>query len=189
MRTTVNAIRFVVAIVVATISVTLLASGSLAAAQDGRHQTSLADVRAATARYHSLSVAKANDYTLFLDAKKVACIDNPGVGAMGVHYVNLPLVGAGKIEVLKPQALVYEPGDDGRLRLVALEYIAFQKEWDAMHSTRPTLFGQQFMLTPDGNRFGIPAYYSLHVWIWKHNPSGMFSMWNPNVHCDADTDS
>ena len=33
------------------------------------------------------------------------------------------------------------------------------------------------------NRFGLPAFYSLHAWIWKHNPSGTFSMWNPNVSC------
>ena len=45
------------------------------------------------------------------------------------------------------------------------------------------LFGQMFMLTPAGNRYGLPAFYSLHVWVWMHNPSGMFSMWNPSVHC------
>jgi hypothetical protein len=39
------------------------------------------------------------------------------------------------------------------------------------------------MLTPDGNRFGLPAFYSLHAWVWKHNPAGTFAMWNPNVTC------
>lgn len=23
----------------------------------------------------------------------------------------------------------------------------------------------------------------LHAWIWKHNPSGTFAEWNPNVRC------
>jgi hypothetical protein len=32
-------------------------------------------------------------------------------------------------------------------------------------------------------RFGPPAYYSLHAWIWYDNPAGMFKMWNPRVHC------
>jgi hypothetical protein len=34
-----------------------------------------------------------------------------------------------------------------------------------------------------GNRFGLPAYYSLYAWIWKHNPSGTFNLWNPTVKC------
>lgn len=24
----------------------------------------------------------------------------------------------------------------------------------------------------------------LHVWVWKHNPNGMFEDWNPNVSCE-----
>jgi hypothetical protein len=39
------------------------------------------------------------------------------------------------------------------------------------------------MLTPADNRFGLPAFYSLHVWVWKHNPKGTFEPWNPQVHC------
>jgi hypothetical protein len=44
-------------------------------------------------------------------------------------------------------------------------------------------FGQTFNLTLSPNRFGLPAFYSLHAWIWKHNPAGMFSPWNPDVTC------
>lgn len=145
----------------------------------------LAAVRAATAQYHNLSAAHAGGYGLFPDAAGIACIDNPPVGGMGVHYVNLALVKSGKIDALKPQALVYAPGSDGQLQLAAVEYIAFQGAWDSTHTMAPMLFGQMFMLTPAGNRFGIPAYYSLHVWVWRHNPSGMFKMWNPNVSCGA----
>jgi hypothetical protein len=49
------------------------------------------------------------------------------------------------------------------------------------------LFDQEFMVTPHPNRFGLPAFYSLHAWIWKHNPAedGMFAMWNPDVSCAA----
>jgi hypothetical protein len=47
------------------------------------------------------------------------------------------------------------------------------------------VFGQQFNFTPAGNRYGLPAFYSLHAWIWKHNPSGTFAMWNPTVSCAA----
>jgi hypothetical protein len=82
-----------------------------------------------------------------------------------------------------PKRFVYEPMPNGRLRLVALEYIVFQAAWDAEHSSPPELFGHTFMLVPAPNRFGIPAFYQLHAWIWKDNPSGMFEMWNPRVHC------
>ncbi|HKS71141.1 MAG TPA: hypothetical protein VJQ45_12005 [Ktedonobacterales bacterium] len=146
----------------------------------------LAAVRAATAPEHDVTVARANGYGLFTDAAGIACIDNPPVGAMGIHYVNGNLVASGQIDPLRPQALVYEPEKHGHLHLVAVEYIADQKTWDATHSMAPMLFGQMFMLTTAPNRFGIPAFYSLHAWIWKHNPSGMFSMWNPQVSCNAE---
>jgi hypothetical protein len=34
-------------------------------------------------------------------------------------------------------------------------------------------------------RYGIPAYYSLHVCAWRHNPAGVFGDWNPKVSCDG----
>jgi hypothetical protein len=33
------------------------------------------------------------------------------------------------------------------------------------------------------NRYGIDAFYELHVWAWRDNPNGSFVDWNPNVHC------
>jgi hypothetical protein len=45
------------------------------------------------------------------------------------------------------------------------------------------LFGKSFMLVPAPNRFGIPAFYALHAWAWKTNPTGAFEMWNPSVLC------
>ena len=145
----------------------------------------LSTARAATAGYHNIDAAVDNGYGLFTDAQGIACIDNPGVGGMGIHYVNLPLVLSGTIDAASPQALVYEPQANGRLRLVAVEYIAFQATWDAKHTSPPSLFGQQFTLTPAGNRYGIPAFYELHAWLWKHNPLGMFDDWNPLVSCAA----
>jgi hypothetical protein len=38
------------------------------------------------------------------------------------------------------------------------------------------------------NRFGLPAFYTLHVWAWKNNPNGTFTNWNPTVSCDAFAD-
>ncbi len=58
-----------------------------------------------------------------------------------------------------------------------------QEGWDAAHDAPPSLFGEEFMLTPEGNRYGLPAFYSLHAWAWETNPSGDFAMWNPDVSC------
>ena len=81
---------------------------------------------------------------------------------------------------------MYEPDARGRMRLVALEYVVFKDAWDAGHHSTPSLFGHRFDSTPEGNRFGLPAYYSLHDWLYKDNPAGMFAMWNPDVTCTPD---
>ena len=150
--------------------------------------TALAQAQKATAQYRQLGVAKSQGYGLLKDAKGIACIamdGMPQMGAMGIHYANGKLVGDGKVAVTTPDVLVYEPQADGSRKLVALEYVVFKSAWAKSHASPPSLFGQTFNFTPKGNRFGLPAYYSLHVWIWKHNPSGTFSMWNPNVSCKA----
>ena len=79
--------------------------------------------------------------------------------------------------------LVFAPGANGHERLVALEYLTIKARWDAQHDGKPSLFGQPFSETPAGNRFGLPAFYSLHAWIWAPNPTDMFSPWNPRVTC------
>ena len=153
----------------------------------------LANARDATAIFNDPAAALGAGYELLTDASGAACIQMPGAGAMGVHYVKSALVQSGALDPARPQALVYEVQPDGRLHLVALEYVVFQSTWDTSHGVPPMLFGQQFMLNPDGNRFGLPAFYSLHAWVWEHNPRGMFEPYNPRVDCaspaNADTPS
>jgi hypothetical protein len=144
---------------------------------------SLHDAKRATKQFKDVTVAEHAGYGRFLDKNGIACIDNPPEGAMGIHYVNGEFVGDAEVTAKKPEAVVYQPRRDGSLRLVALEYIVFQAAWDAEHKKIPELFGEKFMLTSGDNRFGIPAFYSLHVWIYKHNPTGLFAMWNPRVKC------
>jgi hypothetical protein len=165
----------------------LVATCGIAVASATANDASQLDsVKNLTSRFQQLSVAKAAGYGLLTDAQGIACIDLPGTGAMGTHFVKGPLVGDGQIDAKKPEALVYET-QAGHMHLVALEYVVFQDAWDAAHTSPPSLFGQQFMLTPAPNRFGLPAFYSLHAWLFKHNPAGMFAMWNPNVQCPAAT--
>jgi hypothetical protein len=142
-------------------------------------------LRAATGRYHSIAVAEQRGYGLLTDAENVACIDLPGLGGMGVHWASSVLVGDPAINGDRPEALVYAPARDGTLTLAAVEYVVFKSDWDTTHSKPPKLFGHTFNLTGAPNRFGLPAYYSLHVWVWKLNPAGTFEMWNPRVTCPA----
>lgn len=141
--------------------------------------------RSATANYHDVAAAIDAGYGRFTDAQGIACIDNPGVGGMGVHYVNGDLVGDDAVDERTPEALVYAPSSDGTLHLVAAEYIVFRDAWGAHHSSVPRLFGQEFELVAAPNRYGIPAFYELHAWLWRHNSRGMFDDWNPKVSCDA----
>jgi hypothetical protein len=178
-------IRHLLALVVPAIA---LSSGAAVADAHHSHHShhskhALRDARKATKQFRRLAVAQAAGYGLLTDAAGIACIDNPGVGGMGVHYVQGDLVGDDKVVARKPEALVYEPRPDGRMRLVALEYVVFQAAWDAHHRKPPKLFGEEFELVGADNRYGLPPFYELHAWVWKHNPRGLFDDWNPRVTC------
>ena len=138
-------------------------------------EVTLAQVRAVTAAYHNLGKTQADGYNLVpgLDY----CFNNPGVGGMGYHYINVGLLD-NIIDPLKPEAMVYAPGPNGTLALGAVEYIVPAAGWDAVHSQPPTLFGQVFGLE---EALGV---YELHAWIWRPNPKGTFFEWNPQVSCN-----
>ncbi len=158
-----------------------------AAARSNTDVTSvqLAALRASTARFHSIAASELHGYALLTDAKGIACIDMPGLGGMGVHWANSRLVGDAAIVAKQPEALVYAPTRDGTLQLAAVEYVVIKAAWGTTHHNPPRLFGHQFDFTPAPNRYGLPPFYSLHVWVWKHNPAGTFTMWNPRVTCPA----
>jgi len=114
------------------------------------------------------------------------CVSGGDVGAMGLHFVNLSLVGDGAVDIAKPEIVLYEPLPNGRMRITGADYLVYAADWDAKHpNDPPQLGGQLFHLFDSPNRFGLPAFYTLHVWAWKDNPNGTFTNWNPNVSCDA----
>ena len=166
-------------------SIAVLCAGGLlaTAAAAPASKPDVTKARQATVWYQAIAVAKADGYGLFQDAQGISCIDKPGVGGMGVHFVKPALVGDGKVNLLKPEALVYDPGPNGQLHLVALEYVVPQAAWDKSHSSPPELYGRKFELIPAGNRYGLDPFYELHAWVWKHNPRGTFDDWNPKVIC------
>jgi len=114
------------------------------------------------------------------------CVTGGEFGAMGLHYVNLALVGDGLIDASNPEIVLYEPTADGRKVLTGADYLVLAADWDAKHpNDPPQLGGQLFHLFESPNRFGLPAFYTLHVWAWKENRNGTFTNWNPNVSCDG----
>ena len=79
--------------------------------------------------------------------------------------------------------LLYEKRG-GRLRLLGVEYLVIAEAWDAKLIGPPVLMGQHFHYVGSPNRYGLPAFYQLHVWAWKDNPHGTFVDWNPDVSCE-----
>jgi hypothetical protein len=126
-------------------------------------------VRAANDRFRDVAVAVSEGYA------PIPCASGIDGGAMGVHYVNAGLIGDG-VDIKHPQAVMYEPKADGKMELVAVEYIT---------SKGPaSLEGQLFNFNGAPNRYGLGPFYELHVWAWKPNPHGPFADMNPTVSCE-----
>lgn len=136
-------------------------------------------VRESTERFKDVAVAEAEGYTL-----QFGCVTGPESGAMGLHYVNMTLVNSGVLDATRPQIVIYEPKPGGGLRLIGADYLVMKEAWDKKKQGTPQLMGQLFHLFGSPNRFGLPAFYTLHVWAWKDNPNGAFVNWHPNVSCE-----
>lgn len=137
-------------------------------------------VRESTERFKDVSVAEAEGYIL-----QFGCVSGPDAGAMGLHYVNSDLVNKGVLDATRPQIVIYEPTPGGGLRLIGADYLLIADAWNATHSGPPELMGQLFHWWESPNRFGLPAFYTLHVWAWKENPKGAFVNWHPHVSCES----
>lgn len=136
-------------------------------------------VRNATRQFVDVNAATYAQYQPFL-----GCISGPDHGAMGIHYVNGTLVGDGEIDAYHPEALIYEPTGN-RLRLVGVEFIVDAAAWMSKHDNPPVLEGQSFQLVTSPNRYGLGAFFELHVWAWRDNPNGAFVDWNNQVTCEG----
>jgi hypothetical protein len=137
-------------------------------------------VREATERFKDVAAAEAEGYGL-----QFGCVTGPDAGAMGMHFVNFPLVFDGELDPRRPEIVIYEPLPDGRLRLIGADYLVVADQWNATHSQPPELMGQLLQFFEAPNRFNLPAFYTLHVWAWKDNPNGTFVNWHTKVSCDA----
>ena len=183
-----KAMRLMTGAITATAAVTFLAGSLLTgmeAKADGKslqefHEAGLLvrTVRRETWQFRDINEATAQGYAEFL-----GCVSSPHEGAMGVHFVNGGLVGDGALDEGRPEALIYELRH-GRLKLVAVEYVVLAEPWHAANEQPPVLDGQVFNYVGSPNRYGLPAFYELHVWAFKKNPHGTFADHNPRVSCE-----
>ena len=159
------------AIAIAATGLAIALGGAPAQAAPG--EADLAQLRAVTAKYHDVRVAVADGYLP----------TNQCVPGMGYHYANLANTRDGVIDPLKPEVLLFVPSPDG-VRLAGVEYTNVDADQNlATDGDRPTVFGQPFDGPMPGHAPGQPIHYDRHVWIWQHNPAGMFTPNNPNVDC------
>lgn len=155
-----------------------VAVGSVAAGS-GSLTPELRAVRAAVAKYHDYDNAVAAGYSLAGEP----CIASP-VGTMGFHAVNGALIGAGVIDPLRPNVLLYAPRSDGSLKLVGVEYMKVDADQNlSTAGDRPSLFGHAFDGPMPGHNPSMPIHYDLHVWVVEGNPSGTFANFNPSISC------
>jgi hypothetical protein len=166
---------------------TALSTGAGAAPNHAGGGGDLSVARAASARYHDVAAAEADGYGLPPSGPLHECIaslDPAHPGGMGYHYISGPAVSDAVLDPATPEVLVYERRQNGSMRLVAVEYVVFKEAWEAEHGpTVPHLFGRAMTEVPMPNRYELPGFYQIHVWLWKHNPAGLFADHNPRVSC------
>lgn len=134
----------------------------------------LSAVAQATQQFQSTAAATDAGYV-----EDAHCVVHPDLGAMGVHWVNQPLIDP-VFDALEPEALLYEPQADGSNRLVGVEYIVINNGQD-----RPSFAGHPFDVggVPPLEAAEVP-HWSLHVWVFEDNPNGLFTPFNPDVTCE-----
>lgn len=167
-------IRRLLAIVTACVSLLAVTGGAAVAGSDsGRTARQLDKVERATARFKHIAKAEAAGYV-----RAGECTIGSR-GAMGVHYINASLLGDPKLDLRKPELLLYEPQESGRMKLVGVEWMQLDTGRRA-----PRLMGERFD-GPMNHNGTAPRHFDLHVWTIRRNPRGTFSQYNPRVSCAA----
>ena len=124
----------------------------------------LQQAKIATARYNNFDNAIADEY---VDINVI-------VPEMGYHYLKLANLDA-TFDFAKPEILVYNKEENGRMKLVALEYAV-------PISLSPNAPPSGFTGTNDEWSVYQGTLWTLHAWVWEYNPDGVFNPTNPLVH-------
>ena len=147
---------------------------------------------AVSRKYQDIAVAEAEGYV------PVSPCESSPDGTMGIHYAHPDKLSAPP-DVANPPILVYLPTPEGQ-KLVAIEYFqpviqdgepymgseSEPPRSDSLPARPPELFEDQPFDGPmAGHNPEMPWHYDQHVWLYEHNPGGLFAMWNPAIECPA----
>lgn len=128
----------------------------------------LAQARRATAKYHNIDTAFAEG---FIDVNFIL----PGVGC---HLMNLGRLFDGTFIASEPEIVIYAdctPGQGGKAVLRAIEYAA--------PCGPPCTLPPPEGFTGDHDVWAVfnDELWTLHVWVWRNNPDGIFVKINPRI--------
>ena len=123
----------------------------------------LQQAKIATAKYNNFDNAVADGY---VDINVI-------VPEMGYHFLRMENLNA-TFEYDKPEILVYNKEENGRMKLVALEYAVPI----SLSANAPAGF------TGDNDHWSVyqGVLWTLHAWVWEYNPDGVFNPTNPLIH-------
>jgi hypothetical protein len=186
----------------------LTPAGNAAASESttpGPGEPTLAEVHQATERFRDVNIALAEGYIRdpFDMCDTATMMGRPAsLGAMGIHFFRPDLLGitappsprvtgvGTHTDFRVPSILIYEPHADGSLELVAVENLVFKAAWQAAgHTEPPTFHGvpydsmQDDPATPIDEAHMFEPHFDRHVWIYRDNPNGVFTPFNPAVSC------
>lgn len=170
-------------------------------------EPTLDEVRKATARFKDEKVALAEGYIRdpFNMCETAEMMGQPAsVGGMGIHYFRPDLLGVTEppnprvsgngthTDFRKPAVLIYEPQANGSVELVAVENLVFADAWKAAgHTAPPSFHGVPYDTMIDNpattldEAHNFAPHFDRHVWIYRNNPNGVFTPFNPKVSCAA----
>lgn len=182
-----------------------LAANSLASPSPAPAEPTLEEVRAATERFRDVKVAIAEGYVDPGNMCETAADMGMAkeLGGMGIHYFRPDLLGISgppdprvtgsgtHTDFRKPAILIYEPTADGMLELVAVENLVFEKAWKAAgNKERPSFHGVPYEYMADDpatqadEAHMFEPHFDRHIWLYKANPKGVFTPFNPAVTCE-----
>jgi hypothetical protein len=126
----------------------------------------LQQVRASTARYRNVKNAFDDNY-MDIGLK---------LPNMGYHFLKAELVSPA-FDIKRPPILVYNKNEDGSFELLAVEYAV------PIDPQTPNVPPVGFFGDDDEWDFNTlnTGWWTLHAWVWKNNPDGVFSPMNPLV--------
>lgn len=127
-------------------------------------------------------------------------------GAMGIHYFRPDLLGifappnpcvdgnGTHADVLMPPVLLHEPQENGSLVLPGVENLFLKAAWAAAgHTEAPSFSGVACDAMEDDSATDLDEahsfmpHYDRHVWIYRGNPNGVFTSFNPKASCACHT--